>query len=562
MIDNAWSGTPDVKSSTFPTLSIGHNAGASQADSDYEYLRIYSWDGVKPTITSSEDVDDYFKDEHLLTTILNPIEESFYHLAVGTGTKPFFNINNQSLMTDLDLHISFEDKDTTTFRDNYNNFEANIYGTFIIANGISGKTIEWNGIDTEAEVVGMTLDDDDREWNFWITPGTVNDADPSMAYISGYLNIFYNTSTNSIDATVTGGSGSATASYAMSLVTFEAGEFMISVSFTQGATLKLFIDGVEQNSVSVASIGTFTSTGDLFIGSADGSNYYVGKIDEFRIYSKILNSADRLELFNRKLGTLNYLANEVYRKQISSNQIVGHVDWEVGVGTIPANSINEEIIEIGDDSTYIFNGTLNHINLSPGYLDFSYYSFPNYHTATANKKGEIIGTNASGSINFETGVYELITRRSYLIGKEQISASELTIIDYTSTNPNIVPGECTLYYIMGSTLIDVTDDGIGAFTHATISSGTINYITGKIDITFTSETDVGEEIYIVYNYYKWSIPTLDTNITVEYKLLDNLEITEVALLNDDSIATVYANIPKTEYASIVNHTGFQFFVEQ
>jgi len=58
--DATWSGIPDIKSSTFPTLSIGwDNSLGRQANSNYEYLRVYEWDGVKPTITDSDDVDTY-----------------------------------------------------------------------------------------------------------------------------------------------------------------------------------------------------------------------------------------------------------------------------------------------------------------------------------------------------------------------------------------------------------------------------------------------------------------------------------------------------------------------
>lgn len=39
--DALWNLTPDVKSSTFPTLSIGHASGANQADSAIDYIRIY-----------------------------------------------------------------------------------------------------------------------------------------------------------------------------------------------------------------------------------------------------------------------------------------------------------------------------------------------------------------------------------------------------------------------------------------------------------------------------------------------------------------------------------------
>ena len=65
-IDNTFSGVPDIKSSDFPTLSIGHENNIRQADSEYESFHIYSWDGTKPTITSSDDVDDYFADKEIL----------------------------------------------------------------------------------------------------------------------------------------------------------------------------------------------------------------------------------------------------------------------------------------------------------------------------------------------------------------------------------------------------------------------------------------------------------------------------------------------------------------
>jgi hypothetical protein len=38
--DTSWSGTPDVKTSTFTTLSIGHESNTQQADSIYETFRI------------------------------------------------------------------------------------------------------------------------------------------------------------------------------------------------------------------------------------------------------------------------------------------------------------------------------------------------------------------------------------------------------------------------------------------------------------------------------------------------------------------------------------------
>ena len=64
--DTSWNGTPDAKSSTFSTLSIGHNGvGANQADSEYEYLHIYEGLLVG-TVADSDDVTELLKDKELL----------------------------------------------------------------------------------------------------------------------------------------------------------------------------------------------------------------------------------------------------------------------------------------------------------------------------------------------------------------------------------------------------------------------------------------------------------------------------------------------------------------
>jgi len=501
-------------------------------------------------------------------TILNPIEDTFVHLAVGTGTKEFFRIDNQPLMTDLDVHISFEDNaNTTTFKDNYDAaLEANVIaGTHTVGDGISGKTIIWNGTDTEVEVAGLTLDDDDREWTIWVDAIAQLDTDPKFVFSNGYFDLYYDTTAEEITCIVTGGTAPATVSFAMTPATLIAGEFMISIEFIQGATVKLYIDGVEKDSASVAGIGTFTlAAGSIFLGCDNVSgSFYTGKLDEFRIYSKALDSADRLNLFNRKLGTMNYLANEVYRKEISSNQIVGNINYEIGVGTIPANTINEEILAAGDDVTEVFTGTLNQIGLLPGHLDIAWYSIPDDHTVSANKKGQLIGTHGVGTIDFETGEYSLTTRKAYPILHEVAGTGIITNLIYTTANLNVVTNSLSVHYTISTIEYTAIDDGVGGITGTGITAGTIDYDTGDIDITFSpTATDAGTDTWIEYEYDLIAIPATGSNVTAEYTLANNLEITEVALLNADGVATVYANIPKAEYASFVNHTGFQFFVEQ
>ncbi len=63
--DKTWSSTPDIKVSTFPTLTMGHDTGSFQADSSYEYLRIYEGLLVGD-VTSSADADALLKDKKVL----------------------------------------------------------------------------------------------------------------------------------------------------------------------------------------------------------------------------------------------------------------------------------------------------------------------------------------------------------------------------------------------------------------------------------------------------------------------------------------------------------------
>jgi len=75
---------PDVKTSTFPLLHIGNsNIGTNQANSDFEYLRIYSWDGVKPTITSSDDAEQYFQQQSM---IFEAIPDAFIPRTIDINT--------------------------------------------------------------------------------------------------------------------------------------------------------------------------------------------------------------------------------------------------------------------------------------------------------------------------------------------------------------------------------------------------------------------------------------------------------------------------------------------
>lgn len=62
--DITWDLAPDVKASTFPTLSLGHAAAAIHADSVISYIKLWDWDGAAlGTINTEADVDAIVDDK-------------------------------------------------------------------------------------------------------------------------------------------------------------------------------------------------------------------------------------------------------------------------------------------------------------------------------------------------------------------------------------------------------------------------------------------------------------------------------------------------------------------
>ncbi len=259
-------------------------------------------------------------------------------------------------------------------------------------------------------------------------------------------------------------------------------------------------------------------------------------------------------------GDIDSLDNEVYRHQISTNQIEENTYW-VGSGIYPYNSISNEILAVGDDSFTELSNTLAYSNLALGTLNINYYSFPDDYTITSDKKGNLIGDAATGTIDFETGAYNIIFSKDFLVLKEGVSSGGTDTISYTAVNTNLKPSSIGINYTISGTRYDmILDNGSGEFVNTGIASSSIDYALGTISVTFTGSTDV-EEIYISYYHTKSSKPTSGINVEAKYKVQSGLEITEAGLLNVDGLVTAYATFPKSEVEGIFNHMSMQFFVE-
>jgi hypothetical protein len=64
--------------------------------------------------------------------------------------------------------------------------------------------------------------------------------------------------------------------------------------------------------------------------------------------------------------------------------------------------------------------------------------------------------------------------------------------------PEIVENTVVVRTVIGSTLTNAQDDGAGNLVGDHVSSGTVNYTTGELSITFSTAPDNGEDISVTY----------------------------------------------------------------
>lgn len=560
---------------------------------DYDFLNTgYTWADIKTKCT----VSSFYKTRVLLTPmqfddspdvpfdqaiafifdtsdtagIPKVINQLFTKARVGDGSKALPSKNYPDIWRNLLFFASFDELSGTAVDDlSTNNYTATIGGSFSRVQGISGKTVDYNGTDTEVSIASFVLADEDMTLMMWMDETISILTDRVLFFHSPTYKLFIFTDGSGVQLQldVTGGSGSVSGSLVIDAdQNAILGTHMIAITRdVTGSEIKLRIypetGAFIETTIDTTTAGTISGSSNAYLGSDSATDYFEGLIDETRIYNKILPDDEILYFRDTKLGSLKNLSNRVYTLDtIDIDEIHEENDWKMVTVNFLANCRNDEVLGVGDDVTDTFNYTLDYFPAQPKYFKLSYTATSILYNVTDDGNGFLIGDRASGTINYDTGAVVFNAFKDITILREVISVPPITVVAYTTDNDTVTASTVFLRFNIGATAYLVGDDGAGNFTHGTITSGTITYSTGAIAITFVNPVT---DLTVDYTYRVTDEPDNLTNIDLVYRKRDDspLEITEFGLFDDDDNQVLYATFPPIQFNSHRDHISFNVAIK-
>jgi hypothetical protein len=193
-----------------------------------------------------------------------------------------------------------------------------------------------------------------------------------------------------------------------------------------------------------------------------------------------------------------------------------------------------------------------------------------------DKRGGLISTYGKGNIDYKTGAGNIATDFEYNTS-EPITTQPAGEIDRRHFVQELVPGSSVtitgesvwLSFIIGEGVNQrtylVQDDGFGHFNHPEILSGTINYQTRILDVTFIEPLADPEVKPLKCNYsyrINYALPEGTELWASFYLTLQTVLITEAGFRSRDGTLIIYTTFPPLEFSSAKYHCNFLALVKK
>lgn len=200
------------------------------------------------------------------------------------------------------------------------------------------------------------------------------------------------------------------------------------------STTSIYVDGELKQADNHTLAMDYASGPDFFIGKNHNGNFFKGSLDDFRIYNRILNDTEILELYQDSTTYQPQLISSVYPLQNSNN-------------CLRNESIQVSFTEPMNEATFNYNSVSTFGNLTGSYeLSFNYQSSTNTIDITPTvpfKYGEQITVTLDSTIQSVSG-YNLLPFTFQFNIKPEKGSVKFAVADSFQLNfqpTNIVSGD-------------------------------------------------------------------------------------------------------------------------
>ena len=205
----------------------------------------------------------------------------------------------------------------------------------------SQNALDFDGIDDFIGPAGSINSTNSITVEAWINTTNISSQTfPPILYISQMCSLEF--SGNNIAFWVIGTGGN----YSSIQYPINDGQWYHVAGTYDGTTIQLFINGVQQTSVSTGGVNFLSNNGSWLIGHSFDNRFYKGKIDGIRIYNRVLSPAE--------INADWYLENPV-----STANLIASYNFNQGIAN--GNNSTENILT--DSSPANNNATLNNFSL-------------------------------------------------------------------------------------------------------------------------------------------------------------------------------------------------------
>lgn len=371
---------------------------------------------------------------------------------------------------------------------NSNNLKASNSSNISYEKGIIGKAYSFNGIDNQLSTISPTgLASSNGTVSYWVK---TTSTETRTLLILGDDSVDFDTYYNSTGFYING----KQAKHNLSNAIADGSWKHIVVTFENDNTTKYYLNGILQN--------TFTNDNldlgsHIFLGHWKNKFLNADLLDEVKIYNRVLNQSDILELYNLSIN----------------DGLVAHYTFDETLNDNTTNNNNLEVVSndgsesysIGKvNKAYSFNGIDNHLKtISP--------------TGLNSAKGTITyWIKATRNYNSLLAMYDIdATFDTYLNGSNNFIVNGISK-SHISVNANIIDN--TWHHIA----VSFEEDNTNKF-----------YLDGELKNTFNNENlKLGTNLYLGHWQNNFLFNGMLDDIRIYDKVLSKEEINLIHNLNE------------------------------